>query len=240
MIVNNKDFVVRQSSKLNTIKKNYYDWSIWIEGGTRDLSEIDAVEYLLHSTFKNRLREREDITDGFLLQSSGWGEFEIRISIHLKSGQIMYRTHWLTLGEDYTNGPENYTDGVEEEDDTLKKIYISYSSPDIKKAIQVQDMLKDLGLEVVSGMDMNSNSSVSDFVKLSMEDSDLVLNIDSINQNDWQKEEHRIAQQLSKKIVSLDDDLDSKQLEDLVNHTSKSNNELYNENLKTLKNKLNE
>ena len=241
MIVNNKNYVIRQSSKVNPKKEGYFNWDIWIENGTKDISEIDYVEYLLHSTFKNRLKEKKDPSNGFLLQSSGWGEFEIQISINLKTGNTIQRVHWLTLGEDFINEPFEELEALEQDDDdALRKVYISYSAPDIKKAIYAQDLLSDLGIEVVSGMNMNLDNSMNDFIETSIEDSDLVVNINSGNETEWQKKEKIIANQLSKKIVTLDDNLNPKEMKDFLINKSKSSKDLYEENLKALKTKLKE
>jgi transcription initiation factor IIF auxiliary subunit len=213
---NNKKYVIRQSSEINSTKDDYFDWSIWIENGEQDISESESVEYLLHSTFPNRLREKNNVSNGFLLKSSGWGEFEILISIYLKSGETIQQAHWLTLDEDYINESFAELEVPEQENNKAQKVYISYSSQDIKKAIYVRDLIIDLGLEAVSGMNMNLSKSINDFIKSSIEDADLVLNIESGNKTEWQKEEHRIANELSKKIVTLEDNLSPEQMNDLI------------------------
>jgi hypothetical protein len=205
MITINKNYLIRQSSKLNSNKKDYFDWSIWIESGKENISKIDYVEYLLHSTFKNRLREVNSHSDGFLLSSNGWGEFEIHINIILKSGKTIQLKHWLKLGENYINQLPDGPKVLEDKNGEIQKIYISYSAPDIKKAINIKGMLSDLGMQVVSGMDMNLGNEISDFMHSSIQSSDLVVNINSDNETEWQKEENRVANKLSKTIVSSDD-----------------------------------
>ena len=93
-----KEYITAQSSTKGKDKKDYYKWAIWIENGESDIADIKSVVYHLHSTFKNRIREFTDPSTNFKIESSGWGEFRIDITITKKSGETLQLVHWLALG----------------------------------------------------------------------------------------------------------------------------------------------
>ena len=64
-----KEFKIGQSALRDSSRKDYYKWEIWIENGNHDISEIDYVQYLLHSTFRNRLRTGSALTESFKIKS---------------------------------------------------------------------------------------------------------------------------------------------------------------------------
>jgi transcription initiation factor IIF auxiliary subunit len=65
-------------------REDWWDWEIHLEGSREELSEVEYVEYTLHETFPNPIRRSYDPSDGFKLETSGWGTFEVSIRIHFK------------------------------------------------------------------------------------------------------------------------------------------------------------
>ena len=76
---------------------NWWKWSVWIEGGPREMAAVDHVVYTLHATFPDPVRTVRNRRTGFRLESSGWGEFELYARIVSRDGKIHQRKHWLTL-----------------------------------------------------------------------------------------------------------------------------------------------
>lgn len=74
---------------------DWWEWSAYLKGS--DLPKVDYVEYILHPTFKKPLRVIRDSTDGFSLDSSGWGTFEIKAIVHFKGGKQQLLTHEIKL-----------------------------------------------------------------------------------------------------------------------------------------------
>ena len=64
--------------------EDWWDWEIFLEGDEIELNEIEYVEYTLHETFPNPIRRIYDRSNGFKLETSGWGIFTIYIRIHFK------------------------------------------------------------------------------------------------------------------------------------------------------------
>lgn len=64
---------------------DWWDWSAYLTGS--DLPKVDHVEYILHPTFQQPLRTIVDPTEGFKLDSAGWGAFKLKALAHMKDGQ---------------------------------------------------------------------------------------------------------------------------------------------------------
>lgn len=88
---------VRQSA--TPAGKDFWKWSVWLEGGKDELDKIESVKYTLHPTFPNPDRVVASRATNFRLSSKGWGEFNIYIEIRQKNGRVRKRQHWLKLEE---------------------------------------------------------------------------------------------------------------------------------------------
>jgi transcription initiation factor IIF auxiliary subunit len=87
------------------IEKDWWKWSVWIEGPNNELDEVKEVTYKLHPTFKNPVRTIQARASKFKLQSAGWGVFPIRAKIEFKNGTSIILTHYLKLF--YPDGTPN-------------------------------------------------------------------------------------------------------------------------------------
>jgi len=63
------------------------------------LDLVDHVEYRLHETFFEPIRVMRDRKSLFAVDSSGWGEFVINITIYLKTGAEAYVKYELDLSK---------------------------------------------------------------------------------------------------------------------------------------------
>ncbi|AGA33405.1 hypothetical protein TVNIR_1743 [Thioalkalivibrio nitratireducens DSM 14787] len=77
--------------------KNWWRWSVWLDGSPAELDDVSHVVYTLHPTFPTPVRHTDDRSSDFRISSAGWGEFEIFAEVTLKSGETLKRHHWLTL-----------------------------------------------------------------------------------------------------------------------------------------------
>ncbi len=77
--------------------KDWWEWSVWLDGNKKELDAIDHVVYTLHPTFPNPVVHISDRKTQFRLDSSGWGEFTIYLQIHHKDGSTTKREHYLEL-----------------------------------------------------------------------------------------------------------------------------------------------
>lgn len=129
---------------------NWWKWSVWIEGGEREMAAVDHVVYTLHPTFPEPVRTVRNRRTGFRLESSGWGEFELYARIVSKDGKAQQRKHWLTLDGD--TGPKvGATPGALAEEGPGEPVaYLSAGSADAELARHIRESLGARGLRVVT------------------------------------------------------------------------------------------
>jgi hypothetical protein len=81
--------------------QGWYLWEIHLEppsGSEAILSSIDRVEYILPATFDPPIRIVNRREGGFKLNAIVWGEFEVRILIHFKDGELKAKNLRVELG----------------------------------------------------------------------------------------------------------------------------------------------
>lgn len=90
-----KHGMIVTTNKAQPVTGERYDFEVYVEAPSAD--EVDRVEYVLHETFPNPIRERQDPQDNFALKSNGWGEFDIGIKVHFRDGTVERLRHPLKL-----------------------------------------------------------------------------------------------------------------------------------------------
>lgn len=87
--------------KSTAVKNNTgsWDWKIFLESSDDVLNQVRCVEYTLHPTFPDPVREvcdkGNDENQAFILTGNGWGSFEVKVRILLKDGGIQKLSHNL-------------------------------------------------------------------------------------------------------------------------------------------------
>jgi len=77
--------------------KDWWNWSVWIEGSEADLKKVKEVAWHLHPTFNPSVVHRTDWSDGFRLRTAGWGTFTIVAELTLQDGSRQRLEHELEL-----------------------------------------------------------------------------------------------------------------------------------------------
>ena len=77
--------------------KEWWEWSVWVEGPEQELDEIKHVEYTLHSSFFKPVRKIDDRSSKFRLETAGWGVFTIYAKVFHKDGGETLLEHDLEL-----------------------------------------------------------------------------------------------------------------------------------------------
>jgi transcription initiation factor IIF auxiliary subunit len=81
---------------------DWYKWCVFVDEDETILNEIDYVEYLLHKTFPKPKRIVKDRETKFALESEGWGEFYIFITIFFtKNGEKKEQRYWLSFDKQW-------------------------------------------------------------------------------------------------------------------------------------------
>jgi peptidoglycan hydrolase-like protein with peptidoglycan-binding domain len=78
---------------------DWFQWRVFMADPPERLGTVRSVEYRLHETFPDPIRIVEDRVSRFAIESSGWGEFWIFITIYLTDGSEENTQHWLDLSK---------------------------------------------------------------------------------------------------------------------------------------------
>jgi hypothetical protein len=78
-------------------ERSRYDWLVYVDEDESVLQDIESVEYLLHRTYPNPLRRRDDPKNRFALRSNGWGTSAIYITVFFKNGTELKTSYYLDL-----------------------------------------------------------------------------------------------------------------------------------------------
>ena len=75
-----------------------WEWTVFVQGPSNVLKEIESVEYGLHPTFSPsdvKVTDTSNQKMPFFLTRIGWGVFEIRIKVTFRDGRTLRLTHML-------------------------------------------------------------------------------------------------------------------------------------------------
>jgi hypothetical protein len=106
------DFAFRQFCMFKELRKSrrWYRWCIFVDGPEASLLEIKSIDYYLHSSYEEPVRKSSDRDHRFVLFSSGWGSFQVKIFLNLATSRRIPRTHRLVLKEDDWPRPPRFRD----------------------------------------------------------------------------------------------------------------------------------
>ena len=150
--LNIMNYKIQQSSKREFKSSNFWNWSVWVEGSPEDL-DIDHIEYILHSTFPNRVRTISSRRTKFKLKSKGWGEFTFKIRIYLNdNSRPLYLKHDLKLFDQTAK--------------ESKSVFISAPLKNKDEALELARELKEVNLVVRSQDNIEPEGSLIDSLSL--------------------------------------------------------------------------
>lgn len=82
-----------------------WDWQAFVDDqGSGELQNVKSVQYVLHPTFPNPIREMKTPENQFELRTNGWGVFELKAFVNMKDGKKIKLTHMLDLRYDPEDG----------------------------------------------------------------------------------------------------------------------------------------
>lgn len=89
---------IRLRNSWQYVGDDRWDWEIFVDDdGSGELSKISHVDYVLHDTFQDPIRQVRSAKDGFRLKTNGWGTFTVRAFVHFKDGRKKRLSHELVL-----------------------------------------------------------------------------------------------------------------------------------------------
>jgi hypothetical protein len=77
--------------------KDYFIWRVFVDENSDVLDQIKSVQYLLHPSFPNPFRISEDKKSKFALESSGWGNFNMQITVTFNDETKYETSYYLDL-----------------------------------------------------------------------------------------------------------------------------------------------
>lgn len=177
---------IRQSVEKKSPK--YWSWHVWLDGSNDELDGIRSVVYQLHPTFKKPIREIHNRETGFRLDSSGWGQFMIYITIYHKHGSDEKRKHYLQFS---TEAPSKKLEGKlgEKFKDRPPTAFLSYSVADAMAAKKVRERLEAKGVSVLDASSIEIGGNLNDGITKMIDQSDFGVSIMSDITSDWVNQE---------------------------------------------------
>jgi transcription initiation factor IIF auxiliary subunit len=97
LCVSAQDIAVENTS--SPIGNGRWAWTVYLNASAPTLDKVKCVEYHLHPTFPNPLQvvcERGQ-QQPFALRGSGWGEFNVVVTVKFTDGTERQYSHWLKL-----------------------------------------------------------------------------------------------------------------------------------------------
>jgi transcription initiation factor IIF auxiliary subunit len=184
--------------------KDWWEWSVWLEGTKAELNAIDRVVYTLHATFADPIRTIKTRENGFRLNSAGWGEFRIYIEIIQREGKRIKRSHWLKLeypkdskqtghavkkstGRTMVRSKAPEKPEVELGSKASQSVYISSSAADAEFARKLRDQLSEHGVKVYSAEDISAGLPWKQSIQKAIEGADATVFVVSGEPNLWLK-----------------------------------------------------
>jgi hypothetical protein len=159
--------------------KDWWEWSVWLDGTAAELKAIDHVEYTLHATFPDPVRTVKTRRNGFRLDSAGWGEFEIFLEIVRTDGKTLKRKHWLELA--YPQG----TAKKRADPKSMGNVYISSGAADAQLARKLKEALSARGLTVTSADDVSGGMPIAKGIQQAIEGADAAVFVLSGHPSVW-------------------------------------------------------
>jgi hypothetical protein len=130
---------------------DHWRWTLRLRGRQAELDRVAKVTWLLHESFTPPMVDCDDRTTRFALNGSGWGGFDLRARVLMKSGRSMQLEHELVLYYPEEPTAEGTPAAVPSAAARApaRKVFLSYGSEDQQRAQQLRLQLEALGATVV-------------------------------------------------------------------------------------------
>jgi len=89
--------------------RQFYDWRVFVDESQAVLDTIQQIDYVLHPTFPNPFQSTKDRGKKFELIGSGWGGFNILITVHYTDGRLAKASYNLDLSKEWPTTPLTVT-----------------------------------------------------------------------------------------------------------------------------------
>ena len=187
------------------VGNDQWNWWVWLDGDDAELDAVEAVEYHLHPTFPNPVREVKDRSTRFRLDSSGWGVFQLNARARLTDGSVVHLTHMLELfypeGTDDT--PEEAPMRGATRPERRRSVFLSSGIADNAFASELRSSLIAHGLDVRSDYDLEPGVPWDIEIERTIGNADAVVALSSDIPCKWVDREVGAATQLGVKVIPV-------------------------------------
>lgn len=145
-------------------------WAVWIEGTDDELDRVAAVTYKLHRTFPKPIRQRTDRASKFRLDASGWGTFDIFVTVETKDGRELELVHALELS--YPDDPVAPPRKALSSPPKTRRVFLSYSAEDAVQAAKIREALEPHDIVVVDAESLDTSLPEDLATEVALENAD--------------------------------------------------------------------
>lgn len=176
--------------------KDWWDWSVWLEGPKKELDAINQVVYTLHPTFPTPVVPVTNRKTGFRLDSSGWGEFMIYIQIKTKDGGTKKRQHYLRFMDPELNrvkSTRKRISAVSKKESARRTVFVSGGTRDFDTVHAVREALSRENIEVLGAQDIKVGQESQRSINSMIAKAAAAVFVISGRTNLWMNEEIKAA-----------------------------------------------
>ncbi len=202
---------IEQSEKY--IRRNYWQWSAWIDATPEELDQLSLVTWILHPSFTPSRVKTEDRSSNFRLDTGGWGTFMLRAELHLtgvSDTKIIRRMLRLYYPDTEDVISSTSTSQLQTTESTVlpvanaHTVFLSYASEDERQAQVVGSAMERMGVRVVNANSISSELPFDAAVRKMIRESNAVVNIvGSDYASPYVLAESKLAQAEGKPIFTL-------------------------------------
>ena len=156
---------------------DFWTWRAWIESDERSLDGIVAVEGILHPTFSTLRIVSSDRASRFLLETAGWGTFELCAVLRLTNSEVKSITYQLVLEYPVAEAGKDRDAGKPRSTTKRPQVYLSYGSEDTAHAQAVKTALKDYPINIVDASSIKLRAPLRPTVRQLIRRSDAVIGL---------------------------------------------------------------
>lgn len=152
-------------------------WRAWIEASDQALDAIEQVTWILHLTFPNPVIITTDRNTKFRIQRVGWGRFQLRAELQLKTGKKQIIDHWLELAYPAEEKDSTTTIATNAGDSKKHKVFLSYGAEDESLATRIKGGLQDQGYQTLDPKQLDPGVPWEAASRKMLRESDLVIGL---------------------------------------------------------------
>jgi YEATS family/TIR domain len=162
--------------------KDHWRWTLRLRGRQAELDRVAKVTWLLHESFTPPIVDCDDRTTRFALQGSGWGGFDVRARVLMKSGRNLQLEHELVLYYPEEPAAEAVPSAASAPAKAVKpspqKVFLSYGSEDRRRVGELRVLVESLGAVAVDARSrLAAGESWRATIQQALRDSDVVLGV---------------------------------------------------------------